>query len=81
MANFKQTFTSYYNKSEPHKWNFSATENSAMKGNAGLSHLGAGGGVGIWCFAKPTHATMPTARITQPSMSYLRSLFAFVFDT
>lgn len=37
-----------------------------------LAHLGGGGG--ILDFAYPIHATIATARITHPNMSYLRSL-------
>lgn len=39
-----------------------------------------GGGGGKWDLAKPTHATMPTARIIHPNTSYLRSLLFFFFD-
>ena len=47
----------------------------------GLTHLGGGGGGGggNWDFANPTHATIPTARIIHPNMSYLRSLLFFFF--
>lgn len=37
-----------------------------------------GGGGGMLDFAIPTHATMPTARITHPNMSYFRSLLFLV---
>lgn len=37
------------------------------------------GGGGTWDFAKPTHATMPTASIIHPKMSYLRSLLFLFF--
>lgn len=40
---------------------------------------GGGGGGGTWDFANPTHATIPTARITHPNMSYFRSLLFFFF--
>ena len=43
-----------------------------------LTHRGGGGGT--WDFANPTHATMPTARIIHPNMSYLRSLLFFFFE-
>lgn len=43
------------------------------------THLGGGGGGGNWDFANPTHATIPTARIIHPNMSYLRSLLFFFF--
>lgn len=43
-----------------------------------LTHRGGGGGT--WDFANPTHATMPTARIVHPNMSYLRSLLFFYFE-
>lgn len=38
-----------------------------------------GGGGGMFDFANPTHATMPTARIIHPNMSYFRSLLFFGF--
>lgn len=40
------------------------------------------GGGGTWDFAIPTHATIPTARIIHPKMSYLKSLlFLFFLET
>lgn len=33
----------------------------------------------MWDFAIPTHATIPTAKIIHPNMSYLRSLLFFFF--
>lgn len=45
-----------------------------------LAYLGGvGGGGGMWDLANPTHATIPTARITHPNMSYFRSLLFFFF--
>lgn len=42
-------------------------------------YLGGGWtGGGTLDFAKPTHATSPTASITHPKMSYFRSLLFFV---
>lgn len=36
------------------------------------------GGGGMWDFAIPIHATIPTARITHPNMSYFRSPLFFL---
>lgn len=44
-----------------------------------LTYRGGGGG-GTWDFANPTQATIPTARIIHPNMSYLRSLLFFFFE-
>jgi hypothetical protein len=38
------------------------------------------GGGGTWDFAIPIHATIPTARIIHPNISYFRSLFAFFLE-
>lgn len=43
------------------------------------AYLGGGGG-GMLDFASPTHATMPTARIIHPHMSYLRSLLLLALE-
>jgi hypothetical protein len=44
-----------------------------------LLHAYLGGG-GTLDFAIPTQATMPTARIIHPNISYFRSLFVFFLE-
>jgi len=50
-----------------------------IKSNGFTYRGGEGGGGGRFDFANPTHATMPTARIIHPNMSYFRSLLFFFF--
>jgi hypothetical protein len=76
--------TKHYNSQKPNnkrrrKSNVILINQQCIKRNGFTYRGGGGGGGGRFDLAKPTHATMPTARINHPAMSYFRVLSFFFF--